>query len=249
MPFKEGDQSPEPEQPEEEKKEIIDISEKELLKLMTSHEFLKALKIAGQETYISGRETGFDIFAFKDKKLEFGDIKKGGLDALGGLDYTDTETIKAEREDLMNDFSNGLCEILVLLHFHPSSEEAIIPSGADLNNLIKAPLIVTCRIQKNKIIDALLVKLNQNIPVTELDSAADFYDQEISSLYSEKSSRRGGDFVESKIQDETVSKVLSGNGFDNCTIHYNYNKKQGKYTLMKKSKKEISKFGGLKIKI
>ena len=209
--------------PENEKR---DISGEEFLGVFTSENFLKALKIAGQETAKSGYETAFDVDILRDGKSYISHVFKGNVD---GLKYSqDRIEINGETKEWKKRGE------LLSFHFHPvaPSEERISPSRDDLTILHYNNFIGIGQI--GKYIEILLVRKKVFISESEINENAQAYGEEIS--------KRG--FI---ARQKEVQEILENNGFESFYIVFN--KKKNKYELSEESKKKILKIKGIKVEM
>ncbi len=96
--------------------------------MVITGEFKRKVRRAAQEVKETGYEVGFAGIEI-DGKIFFGDI------VTGGCDYVNPE--EGVEALLRNYFLNGGTDARVngAFHFHPSAEELLIPSYADLTNL------------------------------------------------------------------------------------------------------------------
>lgn len=220
----------------------IEVSEKELAQLLSSENFLEALKIAGHKTAETGHEAGFTVYIYESGKFKITEIKEGGTDSMGaiiegGEHFGTNEEVIGQIEE--EDYNESFEEFLDL-HFHPAADEAIIPSGADLKNLRSDSIEAICRINEDKSIDIMLVKLTKESDRDIISDIAESYKQEKNRKVSPRSS---------VTEEILVREILKNNGFDSYMVSYWYNEKKDKYNLSKKYKSEIKKMGNFKIKI
>jgi hypothetical protein len=224
---------PKPETRPEQPQERIELSNKEILGIFSSERFLEVIKKAGRETKRSGHETDFDVSIFENKSFLIPKIRRGMTDNMQESKIIEGRPLDA-KDNLKNHSNIGF-------HFHPTESTAIMPSEADLYQLSSDSLFGVCQIEKDNTIDILLVKLKNNVHVSEIGDNANGYIDEVSD---------SEDFDEGdmpKSGQSFVSQALDNNGFESFLISFQYNK--GEYTITNESEKIISKIGNLKLKL
>lgn len=236
----EGSESQSDFQSEKEIRTEVELSGTKLLELLSSENFVNALKIAGWETRESGYETGFSFYIYENNKLIIGAIKKGSTDFIGS-DF-DSEILKESSDEVfpaegyVNIMAGNINGLINHLHFHPDAEGVIIPSPNDLQQFNESYLEAICQIRENGDINAMLVKRKKGISKYELKSNVLYYWREL---------KQKKDQV--RLEQKLVQEILENNGFNNCVIPYRYNKKTEKYTLSKKLIETLKKFDTIKI--
>jgi hypothetical protein len=101
-----------------------EIPSQRFLEMLTLPKFQKALDIAAKRTRRTGLETGFEVDDFPKSPFWIQEVKVGGVD--GMAEARVIAEIDGEYPELWKriDFFN--------FHFHPVSDEIIVPSSSDL---------------------------------------------------------------------------------------------------------------------
>jgi hypothetical protein len=233
------EQSPSPAEEhfeEKERFEIREISSAEFLEILTSSKFLKALKIAGQETYKSGYETGFEVAILNEETINnnsifIGEVKRGGTDRMGGEGFTSEIIVSLDNiQDYVERKINRGGGNLLEFHFHPLIDGPLIPSNIDLSCFMAggyAPSFLGVgQIGKNMRIDILLIQRPQRIIYKE--NIEDF-SQEAFRLW----------------RQPDIEEALKKEGFENILITLEKTKRG--YQLNETSRKKISTLSPIKI--
>ncbi len=231
MPEKfESQKSETPEVEREQAPEAVELSGKDLVKLFSSNELKGALKIAGETTAITGRETGFRLAILPNKQLLVGNIVAGSSEAIR-YDYQDI--IKDAGEDDIESEQHPN----IRFHFHPEADGILMPSAGDME---ESDLQGVCQIKENGDIDILLLQSENFVSRGELIENIELFHSEVDQKF-----REGGFLKRTDYMDMELAKILESNGFNNCFIAYK--KRNDGYALTRVAMEKIKNFGKVKL--
>lgn len=215
--------------PKERKKEnIVEFSLEELIKILESPDFIKALSVASEKTRKTGYETSFNVNVIGDRKTYIPEVDQGSTDRMTGSKTIEEMDGEIYFEDENYEKGRGR---LIDLHFHPDDNEAIRPSEQDLSHLLSnegESFMCVARVDKIGNVEVLLVSPRRVILREDLED----YESGVPSSYAEQ---------------QDVNEYLNEFGFNAFTINYKNNKKTLKLDSL--SKKEIAKLKNIKVKI
>ena len=180
--------------PEEGDVEKVEISGEEFLGILSSQDFLKALKTASRETQKSGHEAGFHMQVNKDKTHRVSEVTEGG-----------TDFIQHEYQEEMDGYNREPTGSLMDLHLHPTIKGAIEPSSADLNLAGDFAFLGVGAVKKDGNVDVLLIRKKSFVSDSEIPENADRFDQ---------------DAWDPNMSQEEVMRHLDENGFENFLISF-----------------------------
>ena len=238
----------------------VTIPEEEVVELFSGNKFLECLELSGQETRKTGHETGFRIFIDENKKIDFGHVIKGSSHSIN----TREEDFKVLKGGIDRPESEERTTTALNFHFHPETDQVIIPSADDLSVLQGLwisemdkggdtkrvgvhnmdILQGICAIHDKGNIDMLLIRVKKGVPNSEVDENAQQFDTVI-----DEELQFSADYARNTKNQARVQKVLEQCGFDSCFVSYNYNKKTGKYSISKEQKQKIKNFGNIKFNL
>lgn len=210
----------------------LELSETDLVNLLSIDKLLEALCLAGSITAKTGHETAFSLFVSPDKETSLGKITEGGTTETAP---TYEKVILPAGRELQDQPAHSMG-----FHFHPEAEGAIMPSRTDLTN--PESLKGICRIRNNADIDIRLVKNGRPMSEEEIEENAECFSDEVFGEFTDVELQLYGNRV-----DPRISELLKRHGFDTCVISYKKNKEG--YRLTKSSVIKIKKFGKIKLKI
>jgi hypothetical protein len=221
------EQVPSPKEEQAEKKvESININGEKLLAAITSENFLNALKIAGEITDETGRETSFNTAVFGDGTVYIPHVLVGGSG-----DTAEANDFDKPTRTKIDDYVDKPSAYLLGFHFHPNKEGSIIPSNGDLSTILDVPFTAIGQIRENKEIKILLIQRKKNNVDSELPENIEQY---VEGTYDTMSQ-------------EEVHDVLDKSGFESFLIEFAF--KKGIYSIEKSSIKKLKKVKERKLEL